>query len=120
MSADARSKVERSSHSEEKTGESCGCSGGEESLIDQLFDDDESQTFGGAPQQRPVVVTKHTRPLSESIQIGFMVILVIAIIAAVITISVKKPEPLTSFYYGLLMGALSGATVYWVLGSRRR
>lgn len=76
-------------------------------------------TGGAAAQPGPTtIVHKPPRPLAESMQIGILVLLVIIIIAAVITIAVKKPSPLTSFGYGALLGAVSGATVYWVLGSR--
>ena len=76
-------------------------------------------TGGAAAQPGPTtIVHKPPRPLAESMQIGILVLLVIIIIAAAITIAVKKPSPLTSFGYGALLGAVSGATVYWVLGSR--
>ena len=92
---------------------------------DDGTEDDDFEVFdavatgGAAAQPGPTtIVHKAPRPLAESMQIGILVLLVIIIIAAVITIAVKKPSSLSSFGYGALLGAVSGATVYWVLGSR--
>jgi hypothetical protein len=72
----------------------------------------------GAAETAPTVVHKHPRPLAESFQIAILVVLLIIVIAVTITVSVKKPSSVSSFGYGMLLGAVSGATVYWVLNSR--
>lgn len=76
--------------------------------------------LGGANGPPPVVVQKPRRPLAESLQIAILVVLVIVIIAVVIAVSVRQPGTQTSFWTGAALGAVSGATVFWILGGRAR
>lgn len=70
---------------------------------------------GGQP-----VVYVRPRPLAEKFQAAVLVVLVIIIIATVFMISVRRPGSQTSFWIGMVLGALTGAAGYWVSNSFRR
>lgn len=67
--------------------------------------------------QSAPVINVQPRPLAEKIQAAVLVVLVIIIIATVLMISVRRPGSHISFWTGMALGALTGATAYWVISS---
>lgn len=72
---------------------------------------------GGAPPT--VVIHTPRRPLSETVQLAVLTVLIIVVAAAAVATVLKRPSPVTSFWYGLGLGSVTGLAAAWVLSARQ-